>query len=92
MRITGTVQWFDDKKGFGFIKTANHPENLFVHWSDIEGEGYRTLEVGQVVSLEEEQTPKGFHAINVKVTGLNDVDEENWHEFIDIKPFPKKDY
>jgi CspA family cold shock protein len=59
------VQWFNNTKGYGFIGRENGPD-VFVHYSAIVGEGYRTLEEGQAVEFEIEQGAKGPQAANVK--------------------------
>ena len=64
----GTVKWFNDSKGFGFIVNETG-EDIFVHFSAIEGEGYKTLREGQAVNYECEKGPKGLHA--AKVTKSN---------------------
>ena len=61
---TGTVKWFNDSKGFGFI-TKDDGGDVFVHHSDIQGEGYKSLTEGQAVSFEEVQGEKGPRATNV---------------------------
>lgn len=63
----GTVKWFNNTKGFGFIAPAEGGEDVFVHFSAIQGEGYRTLNEGQNVSFEVEQGPKGLQATQVSV-------------------------
>ncbi|MFW6048714.1 MAG: cold-shock protein [Candidatus Bipolaricaulota bacterium] len=63
---TGTVKWFDDDKGFGFIEQEDG-EDAFVHYSEISGEGYRSLEEGQEVEFEIEQGDKGPKAVSVEV-------------------------
>jgi CspA family cold shock protein len=63
-RISGTVKWFNASKGFGFI-TRDGGEDVFVHHSAIQGEGYRTLEEGQRVEFDVESGPKGLKASNV---------------------------
>ena len=60
----GTVKWFNDKKGFGFIDGGDG-EDVFVHFSQIEGEGYRKLDEGDVVEYEVEQGEKGPKAVKV---------------------------
>lgn len=60
----GTVKWFSDQKGFGFIEQADGPD-LFVHHSEIQIEGFKTLAEGQKVSFEVEEGPKGPQAKNV---------------------------
>jgi cold shock protein len=61
----GTVKWFSNEKGYGFIARADG-EDLFVHFSAIEGDGYRTLHEGQEVEFEIVDGPKGQQAANVK--------------------------
>jgi len=60
----GKVKWFDNRKGYGFI-TPESGEDLFVHFSSIQGEGYKSLEEGQDVEFEIQKDPKGEKAINV---------------------------
>ena len=64
---TGKVKWFNDTKGFGFI-TTDEGEDLFVHYNDIAGEGFKTLAEGQAVEFEVEQAEKGPRAVNVTKT------------------------
>ncbi|MFB6346821.1 MAG: cold-shock protein [bacterium] len=64
---TGTVKWFNDDKGFGFIE-QELGEDLFVHYSEIQVEGYKTLEEGDEVEFEMEETEKGLAAVDVKPT------------------------
>ena len=63
---TGTVKWFSDEKGFGFITPDEGSKDLFVHHSSIEAEGYRSLAEGAKVEYESEQGDKGPKAINVR--------------------------
>jgi CspA family cold shock protein len=63
---TGTVKWFSDEKGFGFITPDEGSRDLFVHHSSIVAEGYRTLAEGAKVSYEEEAGDKGPKAVNVQ--------------------------
>jgi CspA family cold shock protein len=63
---TGTVKWFSDEKGFGFITPDEGSRDLFVHHSSIQADGYRSLAEGAKVSYEEESGPKGPKAINVQ--------------------------
>ena len=62
---TGTVKWFSDEKGFGFITPEDGGKDLFVHFSAIQGDGFRTLAEGAKVSYDAEQGPKGPNAANV---------------------------
>ncbi|MBI4218407.1 MAG: cold-shock protein [Elusimicrobia bacterium] len=60
----GTVKWFNDQKGFGFI-TPENGNDVFVHFSAITGDGFKTLKEGQAVEFEIKQGPKGEQAVNV---------------------------
>jgi CspA family cold shock protein len=62
----GTVKWFNNAKGFGFILTEESQEDVFVHYSVIEGDGFRTLKQGERVQFEAARGPKGLHATNVR--------------------------
>ena len=61
----GNVKWFNDQKGYGFISQENGPD-VFVHFSAIQGDGFKTLEEGQVVEFEVTDGPKGPQAANVR--------------------------
>jgi CspA family cold shock protein len=65
-RITGTVKWFNASKGYGFIERQGGPD-VFVHFTAIESEGFRTLQEGQQVEFIIEQGPKGLQAASVKI-------------------------
>jgi len=62
--IEGTVKWFNESKGFGFLSQEGGPD-VFVHHTEIRSEGYRTLNEGQKVSFEVVESPKGPRAANV---------------------------
>ncbi len=65
---TGTIKFFNNEKGYGFI-SRDDGDDVFVHFSNIEGEGYRTLEQGQKVDFEVGPGRKGDEALNVRVVG-----------------------
>jgi CspA family cold shock protein len=64
----GTVKWFNDAKGYGFISRASDGKDVFVHYSSIHGDGFRTLAQGQTVEYEEQEGPKGLFAAKVAKT------------------------
>ena len=63
---TGTVKWFNDSKGFGFISPDNGGKDLFAHFSAIQGNGFKTLKEGDKVSYEKTTGPKGDQASNIR--------------------------
>lgn len=66
----GTVKWFSDTKGYGFVVTDDQPErDIFVHYSVITEEGFKSLHEGQPVSFELKEGPKGLYAANVQKAG-----------------------
>ncbi|MBV1842596.1 transcription antiterminator/RNA stability regulator CspE [Photobacterium ganghwense] len=64
-KLTGSVKWFDETKGFGFITQDNGGKDVFVHFKAIVSEGFRSLQEGQKVSYQVEQGQKGLQAIQV---------------------------
>ena len=71
----GKVKWFNNAKGFGFINPLDSEEDVFVHYSSIEMDGYKTLKAGQTVSFELNQGPNGLFATNI-TTNSEMVTEE----------------
>lgn len=65
-RVLGTVKWFNDGKGYGFIE-REEGEDVFVHFTAIQGDGFRSLMEGQRVEFSVENGPKGLQAVNVSV-------------------------
>lgn len=63
--VTGVVKWFNNAKGYGFLQVEGRNEDVFVHFSAIEMEGYKTLREGQRVEFELSEGPKGLHALHV---------------------------
>ncbi|HSH56442.1 MAG: cold-shock protein [Halomonas sp.] len=64
---TGTVKWFNDTKGYGFISPDDSGDDLFAHFSEIQADGFKTLQDGQKVSFEVTQGKKGLQASNIQV-------------------------
>jgi CspA family cold shock protein len=65
-QVKGTVKWFNASKGYGFVNTEGSTQDIFVHYSSIEMEGYKTLKEGECVEFELIDGPKGPQAHNVK--------------------------
>ena len=68
----GTVKWFNNAKGYGFILPESGDGDLFAHYSSIQMEGYRTLKAGQEVEFDILEGPKGHHAINIRSQSTDD--------------------
>ena len=74
----GTVKWFNNAKGYGFVRLINDEgEDIFVHFSAIIMDGYKTLKAGQLVEFEISTGPKGLHAINIRYNISADALREN---------------
>ncbi len=73
MREEGTVKWFDDRKGYGFIQRENG-EDVFVHFSNIKQEGFKSLDQGDKVSFGVEETERGLQAVDVGKVEVDKVD------------------
>jgi len=70
---TGTVKWFNNAKGYGFILPEGGGDDLFAHFSSIQMEGYKTLKAGQPVKFEIIEGPKGLQATNITATDQSSV-------------------
>jgi CspA family cold shock protein len=66
---TGTVKWFNNAKGYGFVTPDQGGQDVFIHFSAIEMDGYKTLKEGQKVQFELQEGPKGLHAANLQSVG-----------------------
>lgn len=74
---TGTVKWFNNTKGYGFILDDSGGGDIFAHYSAIDMDGYKTLKAGQTVQFEAEQGPKGLHAKKIQAVGQSDAAYES---------------
>ena len=74
---TGRVKWFNNAKGYGFVRPDEGGENLFVHYSYIQMEGYKSLKAGQPVEYEVQPANKGFHAVNLRADGEYSAEADN---------------
>ena len=80
----GTVKWFNDEKGYGFITPDDGSEDLFVHHSGIAGSGFKSLEEGESVSYEVTQGRKGMQAVNVSKGSTDREDTRDTEEFLRV--------
>lgn len=69
---TGTVKWFSNAKGYGFIMTDDQKEDIFAHFSAIEMDGYKTLKQGQAVEFDITEGPKGLTATNIRANNSSE--------------------
>ncbi len=83
---TGTVKWFNNAKGYGFVLSEDKQEDLFIHYSSIQMDGYKSLKAGQEVEYDVQEGPKGMHAVNIRCsgaavaeTGAAGGDQDNLH-------------
>jgi len=74
-RITGTVKWFNNAKGYGFIVADGGEVDMFAHYSAITMEGYKTLKAGQSVSFNTKAVENGIHAINITTIDQSELIE-----------------
>ncbi|MBE8215373.1 MAG: cold shock domain-containing protein [Endozoicomonadaceae bacterium] len=79
----GKIKWFNNAKGYGFILPyeEGETEDLFVHYSSINMEGYKTLKTGQLVNFDILQGPKGLHAVNITPLTESEVDSVQNNEY-----------
>lgn len=77
---TGKVKWFNNAKGYGFVRPDLGGEDLFVHYSYIQMDGYKSLKAGQPVEFEVQQASKGYHAVNLRPLGEAVAEEETEQE------------
>ena len=68
----GTVKWFSNAKGYGFISPEEGGDDVFAHFSTIDMDGYKTLKKGQTVEYDSTQGPKGSHATSIRLKGASD--------------------
>ena len=67
----GTVKWFNNAKGYGFLSLDGSNEDVFIHFSSIQMDGYKTLKAGDAVEFELNKGPKGLHALDTKILSQN---------------------
>ncbi len=77
-RVTGTVKWFDNKKGYGFVNGADGEKDVFIHYSAIDGTGFKNLNDGDTVSFNIVKGNKGPEAKNVTIVSSNDSHNDNY--------------
>ena len=80
---SGKVKWFNNAKGYGFVLPEEGGEDLFVHYSAIQMEGYKTLKAGQEVQFEIAEGPKGLHAVNIQAAAMGDAEHTDAEESIE---------
>jgi len=81
----GTVKWFNNAKGYGFIIEDGDSEDLFAHFSSIKMEGYKTLKAGQAVHFEKQPGDKGFHAVSITAVEQSAPHTVDHDEFISVE-------
>ncbi|NJN52039.1 MAG: cold shock domain-containing protein [Gammaproteobacteria bacterium] len=83
---TGKVKWFNNAKGYGFVLALTGGEDLFVHFSSIQMDGYKTLKAGQLVEFDVQQGPKGLHAVNIRLPESSEGDADGNAAANDAEP------
>ena len=74
---TGTVKCFNNAKGYGFVLSEDKQEDLFIHYSSIQMDGYKSLKAGQEVEYDVQEGPKGMHAVNIRSSGSGAESTDN---------------
>jgi CspA family cold shock protein len=74
--VTGTVKWFNNAKGYGFIVADGESKDMFAHYSAITMDGYKTLKAGQAVTFDTKAIDDGIHAINISTIVKPELEEE----------------
>ena len=80
----GKVKWFNNAKGYGFVLPEEGGEDLFVHYSAIQMDGYKTLKAGQDVQFDIVEGPKGLHAVNIQDLGGNESESSDLGVSVDF--------
>jgi CspA family cold shock protein len=73
---TGTVKWFNNAKGYGFVLPEGSGDDLFIHYSSIQMDGYKSLKAGQVIDYDVQAGPKGMHAVNIRAGSSSETEPE----------------
>lgn len=81
---TGSVKWFNNAKGYGFVRPDTGGDDLFVHYSYIQMDGYKSLKAGQFVQFDIQASGNGFHAVNLR--GLNQHESSSPHPTAEESP------
>jgi len=82
--VTGTVKWFNNAKGYGFIVADGSEEDMFAHYSAITMEGYKTLKAGQGVCFDTKKVENGIHAINISAIDGIEIENESTTEMAEV--------
>lgn len=77
---TGSVKWFNNAKGYGFVRSDTGGDDLFVHYSYIQMEGYKSLKAGQFVQFDIQAAGNGFHAINLRPLNEHESSTQHTHK------------
>lgn len=77
---TGSVKWFNNAKGYGFVRPDTGGDDLFVHYSYIQMDGYKSLKAGQFVQFDIQASGNGFHAVNLRPLNAQETDSISVHD------------